>query len=114
MSQNQNVREKLTAKLNRLFIRSFVQLYGRFFDLIFAFRKETIVELDLPSQSEPSLKAKVEAINEFEAFKEHKGSLNQEKNLKGRFCRVPFEWLGILEDFHGYLCCPSWLPKNHW
>lgn len=44
-------------------------------------------------------------------FKEHQGSLNQNKNLEGRFCYRPFRLLEIHKEYYGFLCCPSWLPK---
>lgn len=45
------------------------------------------------------------------AFKEHKGSLNENKPLQGRFCYRPFQLLEIHKEYYGFICCPSWLPQ---
>jgi hypothetical protein len=44
--------------------------------------------------------------------RESSGTLNKEKNLKGRFCRNPFVQLDAYEDGKLYSCCSAWLPKS--
>ncbi len=38
------------------------------------------------------------------------GSLNQQKDLTGRFCTNPFRQFDIAESGKVYCCCSSWLP----
>lgn len=42
--------------------------------------------------------------------KDSAGSLNQQKDLTGRFCTNPFRQFDIMENGNVHSCCSSWLP----
>ena len=43
--------------------------------------------------------------------RETKDTLNQNKDLKGKFCSKPFDFLEVqdLGDGKAFVCCPTWL-----